>query len=312
MIEPYSTGDLKVSDVHTLYYEQCGNPKGKPVVFLHGGPGGGISSTDRCFFDPDFYRIILFDQRGSGKSKPSADLTDNTTWDIVNDIERLREKLEVPKWLVFGGSWGSCLALAYSQKHAERVVGLVLRGIFTLRKTELDFFYQNGASHIHPEAFEEYLAPVPEEERGDMVKAYNKLLNSENDDVRVEAAKAWSKWEMVTSKLIVDPADVQKAAEDTWANAFARIENHFFINEGWMEQGQLLKKENVDKIKHIPCTIVQGRYDIVCPFKTAWDLHKQWPESKLQVVSNAGHSSREVKTLELLVEATDEYRALTW
>ncbi|KAI5454484.1 hypothetical protein NCC49_003384 [Naganishia albida] len=304
LIEPYSTGELKVSDVHTLYYEQCGNPNGKPVVFLHGGPGGGISDTDRCFFDPEFYRIVLFDQRGS------LDL--RRTSPTIDDIERLREKLGIAKWLVFGGSWGSCLALAYSQTHPEQVVGLVLRGIFTLRKTELDFFYQDGASHIHPEAFEEYVAPVPENERGDMVKAYHKLLNSEDDNVRVVAAKAWSKWEMVTSKLIVDPADVAKATEDDWANAFARIENHFFVNEGWMEQGQLLKKENVDIIKHIPCIIVQGRYDIICPFKTAWDLHKNWPESTLRVVPNAGHSSREKKTLELLVEATDEFRRLTW
>ncbi|KAJ9125475.1 hypothetical protein QFC22_000436 [Naganishia vaughanmartiniae] len=320
LIDPYSTGYLKVSDVHTLYYEECGNPNGKPVVFLHGGPGGGISLTDRGFFDPEFYRIVLFDQRGSGKSTPSADLREkfvfgivlHTTWDVVEDIEKLRKELNIAKWLVFGGSWGSCLALAYSQKHTEQVVGMVLRGIFTLRKTELDFFYQNGASHIHPEAFEEYLAPVPESERDDMVKAYHKLLNSDDDDVRVNAAKAWSKWEMATSKLIVDPLDVAKAAEDTWANAFARIENHYFVNEGWMEQGQLLKAENVNKIKHLPCIIVQGRYDIVCPFKTAWDLHKQWPESNLKVVPNAGHSSREIATLALLVEATDEFRGLSW
>lgn len=309
-IEPYSTGFLKVSDIHELYYEVVGKEDGKPVIFIHGGPGGGCGKRDRCFFNPEIYKIILLDQRGSGRSKPTACLEQNTTWDLVEDIEKLRKHLGIDKWLVFGGSWGSTLSLAYSQTHPEPVKGLVLRGIFTLRKSELDFFYQNGASHLFPEAWEEYLEPIPEEERGDMVKAYHSRLNSDDEVIRIRAAKAWSKWEMATSRLFVDPGYISRAAEDDWANAFARIENHYFINEGFMRQGQLLEKQSIDKIRHLPCIIVQGRYDVVCPATTAWALKKAWPEAKLKIVPDAGHSSMEPGISKLLVEATNEFVSL--
>ncbi|KDN48562.1 hypothetical protein RSAG8_02549, partial [Rhizoctonia solani AG-8 WAC10335] len=229
-------------------YEVSGNKEGKPVVFLHGGPGGGVSPSDRTYFDPEKYKIVLFDQRGCGKSQPSSSLEANTTWDLVADIEKLREKLKIvgpQNGLSLGGS---TLSLAYAQTHPDRVKGLILRGIFTLRKSELEFFYQNGTSHLFPEAWEEYIAPVPESERGDFIKAYHKLLNSDDEKTRLNAAKAWSKWEMCTSRLYVDPTYIAKATEDDWANAFARIENHYFINEGFMRQGQLLEKQSIDKM----------------------------------------------------------------
>ncbi|OCH94413.1 proline iminopeptidase [Obba rivulosa] len=306
-IEPYETGKLKVSDLHTLYYEISGNKEGTPVVFLHGGPGGGTDARDRSFFNPAKYKIVLFDQRGAGKSIPTAVLEENTTWDLVKDIERLREHLGVEKWHVFGGSWGSSLSLAYAQSHPDRVKSLVLRGIFTLRKSELRFFYQEGASHLFPEAWDEFVAPIPESERHDMVLAYHAQLNSQDDEVRLRAAKAWSKWEMSTSKLYVDPAHVAEAEKDDFANAFARIENHYFINDGWMRDGQLLEQQEIDKIRHIPCVTVQGRYDVVCPATTAYALKKVWPEMKLHIVPDAGHSSREPGIAKLLVEATDTF-----
>ncbi|KAL7416788.1 prolyl aminopeptidase serine peptidase [Mrakia frigida] len=308
--EPFQTGFLKVSDLHTLYYEQSGKKDGKPVVFLHGGPGGGTSATDRTYFDPQVYRIVLLDQRGSGKSTPSAELKDNTTWDLVNDIELLREELKIDKWVVFGGSWGSTLSLAYAQTHPSRVKALILRGIFLLRRSELDFFYQNGASHLFPEAWDDFVAPIPESERGDMMQAYHARLNSEEEGVRLEAAKAWSKWEMSTSKLQVDPADVAKAAEDDWANAFARIENHFFVNAGWMRDGQLLEKQGIDKIRGIPTVIAQGRYDVVCPITTAWALKKVFPEAELTIVPDAGHSAREKPTQKILCAFADRFKDL--
>ncbi|KIM33373.1 hypothetical protein M408DRAFT_326105 [Serendipita vermifera MAFF 305830] len=304
-LEPYKSEFLKVSETHELYYELLGNKDGKPVIFVHGGPGGGCSKMDRTWFDPAIYHIILLDQRGAGRSKPTACLEENTTWDLVNDMELLRKALNIDRWLVFGGSWGSTLSLAYAQTHPERVKGLILRGIFTLRKSELDFFYQNGTSHL-----EEYLAPIPEEERGDMVKAYHSRLNSDDEQIRISAAKAWSKWEMATSRLFVDPGYLAKATEDDWANAFARIENHYFINEGFMRQGQLLEKQSIDKIRHIPCIVVQGRYDVVCPATTAHALKKVWPELELNIVQDAGHSSLEPGTSKLLVEATDKFSSL--
>ncbi|KZT52213.1 prolyl aminopeptidase serine peptidase [Calocera cornea HHB12733] len=309
-IQPFETGTLKVSDIHTLYYEVCGKENGKPVVFLHGGPGGGIGERDRRFFDPAVYKIVLFDQRGSGKSTPAASLEQNTTWDLVEDTERIRKHLGIDRWVVFGGSWGSTLALAYAETHPEPVKALVLRGIFTLRKSELLFFYQNGTSHLFPEAWDDYIAPIPEAERGDMMKAYHKRLNSDDEKTRLTAARAWSKYEMSTSRLIPDPDDVNKAAEDDWANAFARIENHYFINEGWMRDGQLLEKQSIDKIRHIPTVIVQGRYDVVCPATTAWALKKEFPEAELHFVPNAGHSAREDGIAKLLVEATNKFRDL--
>ncbi|KAF8699119.1 Proline iminopeptidase, partial [Rhizoctonia solani] len=301
---PFETGMLEVSKEppHTLYYEVSGNKDGKPVVFLHGGPGGGVSPSDRTYFDPEKYKIILKDAH---EPQRSSSLEANTTWDLVADIEKLREKLKIDKWVVFGGSW-----VAYAQTHPDRVKGLILRGIFTLRKSELDFFYQNGTSHLFPEAWEEYVAPVPEAERDDFIKAYNKLLNSNDEKVRLNAAKAWSKWEMTTSKLYVDPEYVARATEDDWANAFARIENHYFINEGFMRQGQLLEKQSIDKIRHIPTIVVQGRYDVVCPITTAWALKKEWPDIELHIVPDAGHSAREPGTAKLLTEAADKFVSL--
>ncbi|TRM64426.1 Alpha/Beta hydrolase protein [Schizophyllum amplum] len=309
-IEPYNTGKLKVSDLHTLHYEVCGNSEGNPVVFLHGGPGGGFDTADRSFFNPEKYKIILVDQRGSGKSTPYASLEENTTWDLVKDIEKLREELKIDKWHVFGGSWGSTLSLAYAQTHPDRVKSLVLRGIFTLRKSELHFFYQNGASHLFPEAWDEFLEPIPEAERGDMILAYHAQLNSADDEVRTRAAKAWSKWEMATSRLYVSPDYIARAEADEFALAFARIENHYFINDGFMRSGQLLEKQEIDKIRHIPTVVVQGRYDVVCPATTAWQLKKAFPELELHIVPDAGHSAREPGIAKLLVEATNKFADL--
>lgn len=306
-IEPFEIGTLKVSDIHTLYYEVSGNKDGTPVVFVHGGPGGGVDVADRTFFNPQKYKIILFDQRGAGKSTPSACLDENTTWDLVKDMEKLREKLGIEKWHIFGGSWGSTLSLAYAQMHPDKVKSLTLRGIFTLRKSELRFFYQDGTSHLFPEAWEEYLAPVPENERSDLIKAYHKLLHSSDEAIRLKAAKAWAKWEMSTSKLNVDPEQIAHAEEDKFALAFARIENHFFVNEGFMRDGQLIESQSIDKIRHIPTIIVQGRYDVVCPATTAYALKKAFPEATLHIVPDAGHSSREPGTIKLLVEATDKF-----
>ncbi|KZS92330.1 prolyl aminopeptidase [Sistotremastrum niveocremeum HHB9708] len=297
-IEPFETGRLQVSDLHNLYYE------------VSGGPGGGTSPKDRTFFNPEKYKIILFDQRGSGQSTPSASLEENTTWDLVKDIEKIREHLKIDKWHVFGGSWGSTLSLAYAEAHPDRVISLTLRGIFTLRKSELDFFYQNGASHLFPEAWEEYIAPIPEAERRDMVLAYHAQLNSADEETRLKAARAWSKWEMATSRLFVSAEDIKKAEADDWANAFARIENHYFVNEGFMRQGQLLDPQEIEKIRHIPCRVIQGRYDVVCPATTAYALKKAWPEVELTFVPDAGHSAREPGTSKLLVEATDKFSDL--
>ncbi|EPQ52870.1 proline iminopeptidase [Gloeophyllum trabeum ATCC 11539] len=293
-IEPYNAGKLKVSDVHTLHYEVSGNKDGNPVVFLHGGPGGGYDDKDRSFFNPVKYKIVLFDQRGSGRSTPSACLEENTTWDLVKDLERLREHLGVDKWHVFGGSWS----------HPDRVKSLVIRGIFTLRKSELRFFYQDGTSHLFPEAWDEFVAPIPEAERHDMILAYHAQLNSVDDQTRIRAAKAWSKYEMATSKLYVDPEQIARADLDDFANAFARIENHYFVNDGFMRDGQLLEKQEIDKIRHIPCMVVQGRYDVVCPATTAWALKKVWPEIEFHIVPDAGHSAREPGIAALLVKVS--------
>ncbi|PPR03315.1 hypothetical protein CVT26_007789 [Gymnopilus dilepis] len=309
-IEAFEVSTLKVSDIHTLYYEVSGKKDGTPVVFLHGGPGGGTSEYERGYFNPDKYKIVLFDQRGAGKSTPSASLEDNTTWDLVKDIERLREHLKIDKWHVFGGSWGSTLSLAYAQSHPDRVKSLVLRGIFTLRKSELRFFYQDGASHLFPEAWDEFLAPIPESERGDLILAYHAQLNSVDEETRLKAARAWSRWEMWTSKLYVDPAQVAHADDDKFANAFARIENHYFVNSGFMRDGQLLEVQEIDKIRHIPTIVVQGRYDVVCPATTAYALKKVWPEVTLHIVPDAGHSAREPGIAKLLIEATDSFADL--
>jgi proline iminopeptidase len=307
-IKPYDIGMLRVSPVHELYFEQSGNPKGKPVVFLHGGPGGGTDAKMRQFFNPKRYRIVLFDQRGSGKSKPSASLEENTTWDLVSDIEKLREHLGIGKWQVFGGSWGSTLALAYAQKHPQRVTELVLRGIFLLRKSELDWFYQNpeGAASLFPDLWEDYLKPLSEVERADCVKSYYKRLTSDDRGTLLEAARAWSIWESALSYIKMNTNYVKRANEADFAAAFARIECHYFINGGFLERpNQLL--EDVDRIRHIPAVIVQGRFDVVCPARSAWDLHKAWPEADLRIVPDAGHSAFEPGTARELVKATDRF-----
>jgi proline iminopeptidase len=305
-IEPYRTFRLKVDHGHELYVEESGNPNGKPAVFLHGGPGGGTDAKQRRFFHPDHYRIVLFDQRGCGQSTPHAGLEANSTWDLVADIEAIRRHLKLEKWLVFGGSWGSTLALAYAQKHPERVTELVLRGIFLLRKKEIDWFYQGGCSEIYADAWEPYWNHIPEAERHDMVRAYHKRLTSEDSTVRLAAAKFWSGWEGATSKLLPDAAFQASYEEDHHALAMGRIECHYFMNKGFLEpEDQLLR--DVGKIRHIPGVIVQGRYDVVCPLETAWALHKAWPEADFIITADSGHSAFEAPNSRALVSATDKF-----
>ncbi len=304
---PYREGMLRVSKLHTIHFEECGNPKGKPLVFLHGGPGGGIDPVYRRYFDPKIWRIVLLDQRGCGKSKPFSELRENTTWDLVSDVEKLRAHLGIERWVVFGGSWGSTLSLAYAETHPKRVKALVLRGIFLLRRSELEWFYQEGASQLFPDAWEGYLAPIPPRERGDMMKAYYKRLTSKNKRVRLQAARAWSIWEGSTSKLFVDPKLVKKFGGGKFADAFARIEAHYFVNKGFLKKDDQLLRD-VEKIRKIPGVIVQGRYDVVCPMRSAWDLHRAWPEADLRVVGDAGHSAFEPGITHELITATDRFR----
>ncbi|HXH76083.1 MAG TPA: prolyl aminopeptidase [Bacteriovoracaceae bacterium] len=308
-IEPYDTAYLKVSDLHDIYYEQVGNPQGKPIVFVHGGPGGGVDPSMRRFFDPKVWRIILFDQRGCGKSKPFSELRENTTWDLVSDMEKLRTKLEISKWSVFGGSWGSTLALAYAATHPQVTKELILRGIFLLRKKEIQWFYQEGASNIFPDAWAKYLKPIPQEERGDLIQAFYKRLNSDKKEVRTEAAKAWSIWEGTTSKLLLDPNFVERFAGDEFADAFARIECHYFVNKGFFSEDDWILKQ-VDKFRHIPTWIIQGRYDVVCPAVSAYELNQLWPESQLHIIPDAGHSATEPGIKSKLIEATEFFGKL--
>jgi proline iminopeptidase len=304
-IEPYDHGMLDVGDGHQVYWELCGNPNGKPVVFLHGGPGGGCTPAQRRLFDPKEYRILLFDQRGCGRSTPYASLEANTTWHLVADIERLRAMMGVDKWMVFGGSWGSTLALAYAETHPERVTELVLRGIFTLRRSELLWYYQEGASWIFPDKWEGFLAPIPEEERGDLMAAYRKRLIDPDPAVRAKAARAWSLWEGETITLLHNQDYSDQFGDEHYAIAFARIENHYFVNEGWFEEGQLLR--DAHKLKGIPGVIIQGRYDIATPAKSAWDLHRAWPEAQFIMVPDAGHAVSEPGITHHLIEATDRF-----
>ncbi|WP_257385064.1 prolyl aminopeptidase [Tahibacter caeni] len=306
-IEPFDSGRLQVSDLHSVYYEQCGNPQGKPVVFLHGGPGAGCNANSRRFFDPQHYRIVLFDQRGCGRSTPHAELRDNTTWHLVADIERLREHLGIDRWQVFGGSWGSTLALAYAQTHPQRVSELVLRGIFMLRRWELEWFYQRGCDAIFPDVWETYLKAIPEVERGDLMSAYYRRLTSGDAAVRTAAAKAWSTWEGATSFLYQDPSHIAATGEDQFALAFARIECHYFVHGGFFEHDDQLLR-NAGRLRDIPAVIVQGRYDVVCPARSAWDLHRAWPEADLRIVADAGHSALEPGITHELIEATDRFR----
>jgi proline iminopeptidase len=308
-IDPYESGFLDVDPPHRLYWEQSGNPRGAAALFLHGGPGSGTGPRMRRFFDPAHWRIVMFDQRGCGLSTPHAELEHNTTWDLVADIERLRRQLGIQRWLVFGGSWGSTLALAYAQAHPERVQALVLRGIFLLRRWELLWFYQDGCSAIFPDLWEQYLAPIPVEERGDLIGAYHRRLVGADPLARLEAARAWSLWEARTSFLRENPDYVAAFDSDDRALAFARIESHYFVNAGFFDcDGQLLR--DAHRLHGIPGTIVQGRYDVVCPPRSAWDLHRAWPQAELRIVPDAGHSAFEPGITHELVAATDRYRGL--
>jgi proline iminopeptidase len=306
-IAPYNTGRLRVSQEHELYFEESGNPQGKPALFLHGGPGFGTDESQRRFFDPAAYRIVLFDQRGCGKSTPFASLLDNTTWHLVSDIERLREELAIERWFVFGGSWGSTLALAYAEMHPSRVSALVLRGVFLLRKSEIDWFYQRGADAIFPDAWEKFVEPIPDAERKDMVRAFYGQLTHEDPGVRLRAAKAWSVWEGSTSCLLPNRQLIDKTGGDALALSLARIECHYFMHDAWLAPPRDLLS-NIDRIRHIPATIVQGRYDVVCPMETAWALHRAWPEADFRIVPDGGHSAGEPGTVHELVEATDRLR----
>jgi len=307
-IRPYNSGYLRVSPVHEIYYEESGNPAGKPVVFLHGGPGGGSDAKMRCFFNPKRYRIVLFDQRGCGRSRPSASLVDNTTWHLVSDIEAIRQHLKIERWQVFGGSWGSTLALAYAQKHPERVTELVLRGIFLVRRWELEWFYQDpgGAAALFPDLWEHYLAPLSAEERKDCIGSYYKRLTSEDSDTLLEAARAWSIWESALSYMKLNKNYVKRAGDADFAAAFARIECHYFTNGAFLDRESRLL-DDVPRIRHIPATIVQGRFDVVCPMRSCWDLHKAWPEANLRIMPDSGHSAFEASTARELVMATDRY-----
>jgi proline iminopeptidase len=304
-IQPYDSGFMDV-DEHQVYYEQCGNPDGKPAVFLHGGPGGGGSEKVRRFFDPDIYRIVIFDQRGCGRSKPHGCLTNNTTWDLVSDIESLKNKLSIDKWLVFGGSWGSTLSLAYAQTHPDSVSEIVLRGIFLLRKEELHWFYQDGASKIFPEAWNGFLEIIDKNQRDDLMTAYHNIFTSDDEEKRLKAAVAWSKWEAATSTLIQKNELIEEFSDSKFALAFALIENHYFINKGWFEEeNQLIN--NIDIIRSIPSVIVQGRYDVVCPMRTAMELSEAWPEAEMIVAPSSGHSAFEEEITDALIRATDKF-----
>ena len=305
-IKPYNQFKLKVSDLHTIHVEESGNPDGKPVIFLHGGPGGGIEPVYRQYFDPEKWRIIIFDQRGCGQSTPHAELRENTTWDLVADIEKIRENLDIENWIVFGGSWGSTLSLSYAITHPNRCKGLILRGIFMLRQKEIHWFYQEGASYIYPDKWEKYLEPIPEEERFDLVKAYYIRLTSSDESVRLQAAKAWSIWESSTSKLIPNEQSLHQFDNTKVAEAFARIECHYFTNGGFFETDEWLL-ENVHAISNIPTVIVQGRYDVVCPIISAWELYKKLPKADFYIVQDAGHSMTEKGIASKLIEYTDKY-----
>jgi proline iminopeptidase len=304
-IEPYDAGLLDVGNGHQIYWERVGTRGAKPAVFLHGGPGGGLSPSQRRVFDPKRYDALLFDQRGCGRSTPFADLEHNTTWDLVADIERLREMVGVERWLVFGGSWGSSLALAYAETHPGRVTELVLRGIFTLRRWELEWYYQYGASLIFPDKWERFVDPIPEAERGDMMAAYRSRLVGSDRKAQLAAAKAWSQWEGETLTLLPDPAVSGAFYGDDYALAFARIENHYFVHAGWMDEGQLLR--DAGRLRDIPGVIVHGRYDMACPPQTAWELHRAWPEAEFHLVEGAAHALSQPGILHHLIEATDRF-----
>ena len=305
-LEPFNFGFME-KDNHRIYYEQCGNPDGKPAVFLHGGPGGGGSTQVRRFFDPDKYHIVIFDQRGCGRSLPHGCLENNTTWDLVEDIENLKVKLGIKQWLVFGGSWGSTLALAYSQTYPDSVSEMVLRGIFMLRKKELDWFYQYGASNIFPEAWQKFIEPIEHNERDDLMAAYHKIFLSNNEEKKLNAAIAWSRWEGSTSSLSYNPDMANSFSDPKFALAFALIENHYFVNKGFLEHENQLIESGINIIRDIPTIIVQGRYDIVCPISTAWELSQNWPEAELIVAPSSGHTAFELEITHELIKATNTF-----
>ncbi len=306
-IEPYETGLMAVGDGHSVYYERAGKAGGKPAVFLHGGPGGGCAPEHRRLFNPDIYDILLFDQRGCGRSTPHAELEANTTWHLVADIERLREFTGVEQWLVLGGSWGATLALAYAETHPGRVSALILRGVFTVTKAELDWYYRFGVSEMFPDKWEKFLAPIPEDERGDMISAYRARLTGDDAAIQLEAARAWSVWEGETITLLPSSALAASHDDEHFAIAFARIENHFFFHGAWLEENQLLR--DAGKLQGIPGAIIHGRYDMPCPARTAWELHKVWPEADLHIVEGAGHAFSEPGILDRLIRATDRFAA---
>lgn len=308
-LEPTKTGMIQVDAEHSVYWEECGNPNGKPVIFLHGGPGSGCSAYHRQFFDPSRYRIILMDQRGAGKSTPHASLNKNTTWHLVSDIERLREKLNIKDWVVFGGSWGSTLALCYAIKHPDRCKALVLRGIFLTRKKEIDWFYQFGAHHLYPDEWDRYLAPIPEAERHDLVAAYHRRLTSQNEAEQLTAARAWSRWEGATIRLKPDLKKIADFSADRHALSISRIECHYFTNKSFFETDNWIL-ENIQKIRSIPAVIIHGRYDVVCAVENAWELHKAWPEATLEIIQDAGHAADEPGIVDALVRATDRFANL--
>ena len=305
-LQPYTRGRLRVSELHEIYYEECGNPDGKPVVVLHGGPGGGISPFLRRLHDPKLYHIILFDQRGCGQSTPNAELRENTTWHLVDDMETLRAHLGIEKWQVLGGSWGSTLALAYAQAHTERVDELILRGIFTVRQREIKWFYQEGASALFPDAWEAYVAPIPANERSDLVAAYYRRLTGDNAQEQMACAKAWSQWEASTLSLRPNPKLICDFGNDAFALAFGRIECHYFVNRGFFESDDQLLA-GAGKLRGLPCVIIQGRYDVVTPVETAWALRKAWPEAYFEIVPDAGHTATEPGITDALIRATDRF-----
>ena len=307
-LQPFARGRLRVSDLHEIYFEQAGNPSGQPVVVLHGGPGGGISPFLRQMHDPAYYRIVLFDQRGCGQSTPHAELADNTTWDLVADMEKLRNHLGLERWQVVGGSWGSTLALAYAQSHPERVSAMVVRGIFTLRRSEILWFYQHGASALFPDLWERFVAPIPAAERSDMIAAYYRRLTGLDESTRIACAKAWSQGEAGTLSLLPDPARVEAFGGDSFALAFARIECHYFENRGFFSRDDHLLA-NAGRLKGIPGVIVQGRYDVVTPAETAWALHRAWPEARFEMSADAGHTGTEPGIRDAIIRAANAFRA---
>lgn len=303
-IKPYARHELAVTEPHVLYVDESGYADGLPVVFIHGGPGAGCDALSRCFFDPNLYRIVTFDQRGCGRSTPHASLDNNTTWDLVADLERIREHLGIDKWVLFGGSWGSTLALAYAQTHPERVHALLLRGIFLCRPQDFQWFYQEGASRLFPDYWEDYLAPIPADERGDLMQAFYKRLTGQDQIAQMHAAKAWSTWEGRTATLRPNPQVVDRFSDSHRALSIARIECHYFVNNAFLDADQLLR--DMPKIAHLPGLIVHGRYDVICPLDNAYALHQAWPNSELQIIRDAGHAASEVGITDALVRGADD------